>query len=108
MSDTATIDEPMVERRQKVRMQPRYNVVLLDDDDHTFEYVIVMLRDIFGHPVEKGFKLAEQVHEEGRCVCLTTTFEHAELKVDQIHSYGPDPRLPRCQGSMSAELEPVE
>lgn len=108
MSDTATIDEPMVERRQKVRMQPRYNVILLDDDDHTFEYVIEMLRDIFGHPIEKGFKLAEQVHEEGRCICLTTTFEHAELKVDQIHSYGPDPRLERCKGSMSAELEPVE
>lgn len=108
MSDTATIDEPMVERRQKVRFQPRYNVVLLNDDDHTFDYVIEMLHDIFKHPPEKGYRLAEEVHTEGRCICLTTTFEHAELKVAQIHDYGPDPRLKRCQGSMSAELEPVE
>jgi ATP-dependent Clp protease adaptor protein ClpS len=108
VSDTATLDEPMVERRRKVRLQPRYNVVLINDDDHTVDYVIEMMHDLFNHPPEKGFQIAEEVHNEGRCVCLTTTFEHAELKVDQIHEYGPDPRLSRCDGSMSAELEAVE
>ena len=27
---------------------------------------------------------------------------------DQIHSFGPDPLIPRCKGSMSAEIEPAE
>ena len=32
--------------------------------------------------------------------------EHAELKRDQIHSFGSDPGIPRCKGSMYATIEP--
>ncbi len=38
---------------------------------------------------------------------MTTTMEHAELKRDQIHSFGKDELIPRCKGSMSATIEPV-
>lgn len=31
--------------------------------------------------------------------------ELAELKQEQIHAFGPDPLIPRCKGSMSAEIE---
>jgi len=90
------------------KYQPPYHVILMNDDDHSYEYVIVMLKELFSHPVEKGFKLAQTVDETGRAIVLTTTLEHAELKQDQIHAYGPDPTIPRCQGSMSAVLEPAE
>jgi len=40
-------------------------------------------------------------------IVLTTTFEHAELKRDQIHAYGKDSRISRCKGSMSATIEPT-
>lgn len=93
---------------RKLRYQPPYHVILLNDDDHSYEYVIVMLKDLFGHPVEKGFELAKTVDQTGRAIVLTTTMEHAELKQDQIHAYGPDPSIPRCKGSMSAEIEPAE
>ena len=88
--------------------QPPYHVILLDDDDHSFVYVIVMLKELFGHPHEKGYQLAKQVDGEGRAVVLTTTKEHAELKQEQIHAYGPDPTIPRCAGSMTAVIEPAE
>ena len=32
----------------------------------------------------------------------------AELKRDQIHAFGADPWITRCQGSMSATIEPAE
>jgi ATP-dependent Clp protease adaptor protein ClpS len=108
MSTPATLPETDVGTEGKLRHQPPYHVVLLNDDDHSYEYVIEMLRDLFGHPVERGFLMAKEVDETGRAIVLTTTLEHAELKRDQIHAYGPDPRIPRCQGSMSAELEPAE
>jgi ATP-dependent Clp protease adaptor protein ClpS len=108
MSDTITLPEPKIKRQNKVRRQPRYHVVLVNDDDHTYEYVIEMLAALFNHPLETGFKMAKQVDEEGRSIVLTTSLEHAELKQEQIHAYGPDPRLERCQGSMTAELEPAE
>jgi len=91
--------------RQKPRRQPRYNVILWDDNDHTYEYVIRMLRKLFGHSLEQGYEIARQVDSTGRAICLTTTKEHAELKRDQIHAYGKDDGIPRCKGSMSSSIE---
>jgi ATP-dependent Clp protease adaptor protein ClpS len=109
MSGPATLPEPQVEprEREEVRRQPPYHVILINDDDHTYEYVVRMLKELFGHPVEKGFRMAEEVDRTGRVIVLTTSREHAELKQDQIHAYGPDPLLDRCKGSMTAVIEPA-
>ena len=98
---------PKPKREERVKRQPPYNVVLLNDDDHTFQYVIHMLQVLFGYPREQGEQMAEEVDRAGRVIVLTTTKEHAELKQDQIHAFGPDPGIPRCQGSMTAEIEPA-
>jgi ATP-dependent Clp protease adaptor protein ClpS len=90
------------------RLVPRYHVVLLDDDDHTYEYVIEMLGKVFGHATPRAFQMAEEVDASGRVIVETTTLERAEFKRDQIIAYGPDWRLPRCKGSMSACIEPDE
>lgn len=87
---------------------PPFNVVLLNDDDHTYEYVVEMMKKLFAHPTVKGLQIAMEVDKRGRAVVLTTTKEHAELKRDQIHAYGPDIRLEQCAGSMSAIIEPAE
>jgi ATP-dependent Clp protease adaptor protein ClpS len=108
MSGTTALPDTDVEQEQKTKRQPPYNVILLNDDDHTYEYVIEMLKALFGHPVEKGFQLAKVVDTQGKAIVCTTSLERAELKRDQIHAYGPDPRIPRCQGSMSAVIEPAE
>jgi ATP-dependent Clp protease adaptor protein ClpS len=83
-------------------------VVLWDDDHHTYRYVITMMRELFGHSVERGFEIACCVDRRGRAVCLTTTLEHAELKRDQIHAYGRDTDIPNCTGSMWSTVEPAE
>lgn len=87
---------------------PQYHVVLLDDDDHSYQYVIEMLGAIFGHGRAKAFRMACEVDASGRVVVDTTTKERAELKQKQIHDYGPDWRIPHCQGSMSAVVEPAD
>jgi ATP-dependent Clp protease adaptor protein ClpS len=108
MSETITLPEVREKEEQKTKRQPPYNVVLLNDDDHTYQYVILMLQQLFGYPPEKGFQMAKEVDTTGRVIVLTTTKEHAELKQDQIHAYGPDPRMPeRCKGSMTAIIEPA-
>src|ERR1700745_2008252 len=102
---------PEVETRPEeegvTKRQPPYNVVLLNDDDHTYEYVIAMLQSLFGHPPEKGFQMAKEVDTTGRVIVLTTTREHAELKREQIHAFGTDPLWARCKGAMSAMIEPA-
>jgi ATP-dependent Clp protease adaptor protein ClpS len=109
MSEPITLPaRPVLEPEEKVRRQPPYNVILLDDDDHTFQYVITMMQVLFGYPPEKGFQIAKEVDSTGRAIVLTTTKEHAELKRDQIHAFGPDPLSSHnCAGSMSAVIEPA-
>ena len=104
---TVVEEHQQSERKVNPKRQPRYNVILWDDDDHSYDYVVVMMKALFGHNLEMGFKIAQQVDASGRGICLTTTREHAELKRDQIHSYGKDQFIDRCQGSMSASIEPI-
>jgi ATP-dependent Clp protease adaptor protein ClpS len=108
MPDTVVLPEKETQERSDVKRQPPYNVILLNDDDHTYEYVIRMLKELFGHPEEKGFLLAREVDTTGRVIVCTTSMERAELKRDQIHAYGPDPLLERSKGSMSAYIEASE
>ncbi len=100
---------PKRKRREKTRpkRQPRYNVILWNDDDHTYAYVITMLMELFGYPPEKGYQMAKEVDTSGRVIVLTTTLEHAELKRDQIQAYGRDSQISSCKGSMYATIEPV-
>ena len=88
------------------RKLPPYNVVLLNDDDHTYDYVIRMLIKLFGHSQAGADRMAHTVHITGRVIVATTTKEHAELKCEQIHAFGPDPDAEGCAGSMSAVIEP--
>ncbi len=108
-STNSAVAEPETEKSKttKAKRQPRYHVVLWDDPEHTFNYVIDMMRELFYMPDVAGRKLAEEVDSQGRAICLTTTLEHAELKRDQIRAYGKDPGSQRSRGSMSATIEPA-
>lgn len=91
----------------KTKRQPPYNVILMNDDDHTVEYVVTLCQKIFGFPVEKGLQKAVEIHEQGRSILWTGSLELAELKQQQIHSVGKDPQVKKCKGSMTAVLEPA-
>lgn len=93
---------------EQFEIAPQYHVILLDDNDHTYEYVIEMLTKLFGHTRETAFEMAVTVDKRGSVVVDTTHKERAELKRDQIHAYGADWRIPHCAGSMSAIIEPAE
>ncbi|MGF1581104.1 MAG: ATP-dependent Clp protease adaptor ClpS [Gemmataceae bacterium] len=110
MSDIAVlpVEETKEETEERRKPQPPYHVVLLNDEDHSYHYVIHMLQSLFGHPPELGYQMACEVDTTGRVIVDTTTKERAELKRDQIHAFGPDPLIERCQGSMSAIIEPAE
>ncbi len=105
---TKNAPEPIetTEERESTLLIPPYNVVLLDDNDHSYEYVITMLGDLFGHSQEVAYQMALEVDSAGCVIVFTSHQEQAEFKRDQIHAYGADPIIPKCQGSMSAVIEP--
>jgi len=102
-----TITKPGLELTGKEVKSPLYRVVLLDDDDHTYDYVIEMLQKIFIFTGEQALRHAQEVDARGRTVLMTCELPEAEFGRDQIHGYGPDWRLPRSKGSMSAVVEPA-
>jgi len=92
---------------QFTKKEHKYNVVLLDDDDHTYDYVIEMLMHVFGHNIEESYIMACEVDFRGRVIVFTTSKEKAEMKKDEILNFGPDHRLARSKDSMNAIIEPA-
>ncbi len=91
------------------KQQPRYAVVVLNDDVHTFEYVILALAKVFGYSTERGHQLASEVHTTGRAIVWTGALEHAELKRDQLRGMGPDVFASKpVTFPLGVELEPVD
>jgi ATP-dependent Clp protease adaptor protein ClpS len=105
----STISAPGIgtETTPREELTPLYNVVLLDDDDHTYDYVIEMLCRLFLLSESEAYNHAVEVDSTGRTVVITCELPQAEFGRDQIHAYGPDWRMPRSKGSMSAIVEPA-
>lgn len=93
---------------ERPKTLPPWNVILLDDNEHTYDYVIEMLINLFGHSLQRSLRLARGVDRDGRGVIFTAHRELAELKREQIRAFGVDPRVMRCRGSMMAIIEPAD
>lgn len=98
---------PELEFDQQDELTPLYHVVLLDDDHHTYDYVIEMLQRLFLVSAQQAFRHAEEVDSTGRTIVLTCDLPAAEYARSQIQAYGPDWRMPESKGSMSAIIEPA-
>ncbi|MDR3718312.1 MAG: ATP-dependent Clp protease adaptor ClpS [Bryobacteraceae bacterium] len=98
---------PAQEVREQQQTPSLWNVVLLNDDDHTYDYVIEMLMRLFLKTADEAYRNAVEVDSLGRTIVMTCEREAAEFARDQIHGFGADWRLPRSKGSMSAIVEPA-
>ncbi len=103
----SAVVEPEVTTEQQTRRLPPYNVVILNDEVHTFDYVIELLIKIFRHTKPKAEELTLRIHNSGRAIVLTTHKELAELKRDQVIAYGPDPRMQESKGPLRCYVEPA-
>ena len=88
-------------------LEPLYHLFLLDDDQHSYAYVVEMLGSVLGYGPEKAFVLARIVDTEGRVIIETGARERVMEHQRQIHAYGADPRVATSLGSMSAVVEPA-
>lgn len=103
----APVLRPEVSEVEREQHAPLYHVVLLDDDEHTYDYVIEMLQKLFLFSENAAFEHAVEVDTMGKTIVMTCDLPAAEFARDQIHSYGADPRMPKSKGSMSAMVVPA-
>ena len=104
---TQTAPAAKVAPDTRTKRLPPYNVVILNDEEHTFDYVIELLTKLFAHTVKAAIELTWRIHLSGRAVVYTTHKEKAELKRDQVLSYGPDPRMSSSKASLGCYIEPA-
>jgi ATP-dependent Clp protease adaptor protein ClpS len=79
------LDETAVaESREKLEKPPLYKVLLHNDDFTTMEFVVLVLRTIFGHGEAASFRIMLQVHTQGIGVAGVYTYEVAETKAAQV------------------------
>ena len=117
-SETITLTEEVQQVKTKEKNQektkerkkrlPRFRIILWNDDDHSFQYVVNMMHRVFGYDKARGMIIACGVHTCGKTQVAILPLELAELKREQIRNFGPDPLIPGSVSSMYATLEEVE
>jgi ATP-dependent Clp protease adaptor protein ClpS len=92
MSDTPhepAVALPRIKPREQphTRRVPPYHVVLANDDHHSFEFVVGVLRKVLGCALERAEQLTHEAHTTGRAVIWTGPREVAELKAEQVTTF---------------------
>ena len=86
MSEPATpLVEPKTDSRPK--LLPPYHVLIENDDHHSQQFVVAVLRKVFGYDDTKAAELMMTAHTAGEAVVWTGPKEVAELKLDQLRTF---------------------
>ena len=84
--------EPLVRPRSKVRPtteRPRLHKVILLNDDYTpREFVVAVLKAVFGMGLEQAYKVMMTAHRRGSCVVAVYTRDIAETKATEATEAG--------------------
>lgn len=65
-----------------------WQVVVWNDPVNLMDYVVWVLRKLFGHPLEEATRLMLQVHHEGRAIVAQGPREQAEIDCYRLHQHG--------------------
>jgi ATP-dependent Clp protease adaptor protein ClpS len=102
LPDVNITTKPKEKEETRTRRLPPYNVILENDDYHSFDFVVDVLRKALGYNEQRAFALTDQAHTSGRAVVWTGSKEVAELKLEQIRSFH------EMRASDGAKLGPLD
>src|SRR5262245_35270211 len=87
---------------------PPYHVILENDDHHTMDFVVDVLRKVFGYELPRAFQLMMHAHEKGESIVWTGPKEVAELKVEQMCTFHQThPVSGKQLGPLGCRIEPA-
>ena len=106
--DVMVSTKPQEQEETRTRQIPPYNVILHNDEHHSFEFVIQVLRKALGYSQEQAHVLTEEAHTSGRAIVWTGPKVVAEFKVEQIQTFH-EIREPNGAklGPLDCTIEPV-
>jgi ATP-dependent Clp protease adaptor protein ClpS len=80
MSKTDIVVKPKIQTKTNIQPPSLFNVIYLNDNVTTMEFVVETLKAIFHHTEETAYEITKKIHEEGSSVVSTLPFEIAEQK----------------------------
>ena len=94
--------ELITEDEQQAKEPPMFNVLLLNDDYTTMDFVVDVLRKIFRKSVQESEAIMLTVHKQGKGLAGTYTKDVAETKIATVHVLARQKEYP-----LKCKLEPV-
>ena len=93
--------DTLPEEEIRTRTIPPYNLILLNDDHHSMEFVMAVLCKVLGIAAERAYQFMIEAHTSGRAIVWTGSMEVAELKLEQMQS------MHEIRASDNAKLGPL-
>ena len=78
------LDAPKVVSETQNKLDDVWELIMWNDDVHSFLYVIVALMQICGHTKELAERLANEVHNEGKAIVEVGDKETLQKYKDQL------------------------
>jgi len=80
--------------KQKLKMPNRFDVILLNDDYTSMEFVIDVLRRFFYKDFQAAEAIMLKIHIDGEAVCGSYSYDIAQTKVKQVIGYSRENNQP--------------
>ena len=77
-------EEVATETRERLKKPPLFRVLLHNDDFTTMEFVVEVLRLVFGKGEAEAIRVMWAVHTQGVGCAGVYTYEIAEMKVERV------------------------
>jgi ATP-dependent Clp protease adaptor protein ClpS len=93
-TNTEVINKPDTDTDTKTSHYPMYKVLMHNDEVTTMDFVIGVLVKIFNKELIQAAKIMLEVHETGCGLAGVYALEHAEMKVEMVHSLARTQKYP--------------
>jgi ATP-dependent Clp protease adaptor protein ClpS len=92
-----THTESEVEELTELKEPSRYRVILYNDDYTSMEFVVMILKVVFGKSGDEAVQIMYDVHRKGSGIAGIYTREIAETRVQMVHAKARENGYPlRC------------
>lgn len=80
--------------KEKLKEPNRYTVIFHNDHYTTMEFVVFVLRKIFGLNEDAAYQIMLDVHKKGRGAVGNYSYDVAVTKVNQVHTLAKENEYP--------------
>ena len=94
MPITGNITELAEKNKRKLREPDGYQVILLNDNYTTMDFVVVVLMEVFHKEEEEAKRIMLDVHYKGKGTVGLYSWDIAQTKVNQVHSLARKSQFP--------------